>query len=126
MSEETAEPENEPRNPPDTFPRAYVEQLRAENAARRKEAEQVTPLREALQVAYLRQGCDGILHDPISWSDDFNDDDGLPDLDKIKAAAEALAAEKPHLARVRGDAGQGFRGDDSDAVDLAELLRAGT
>jgi hypothetical protein len=125
MTEPIPEPV-EPENEPDTFPRSYVEELRAENAARRKDADQVGPLREALQDAYLRQACEGVLHDPISWSEEFNNPEtGMPDPEKIRAAAEALAEEKPHLARVRGDAGQGFRGSESDSVDLAGILRAG-
>jgi hypothetical protein len=42
----------------------------------------------------------------------------------VAAAAEALAAGKPTLARVGGDAGQGFRGEASDAgaFDLAGCL----
>ncbi|WP_051549002.1 hypothetical protein [Nocardioides sp. URHA0032] len=116
----------------DTFPRSYVEELRAEAAEHRTKArealDEVGPLREALRVAYLKQGTAGVLHDhaDLPWSDEFNDPEtGLPDVATIKAAAGALAADKPHLARVRGDAGQGFRGDASDAVDLAHLLRAG-
>ena len=50
-----------------------------------------------------------------------------PDADKIRAAAEALAAEKPTLARVGGEVLQGHRGDESDAgsVSLADMLKAG-
>jgi len=52
---------------------------------------------------------------------------GMLDAEKIRATAESLADEKPKLARVRGDAGQGQGGDESEAgsVDLAGLLRTG-
>jgi hypothetical protein len=115
-----------PEIEPDTFPRSYVEELRAEAAEHRLRAKEADRLRDALRTAVLARACDGILHDPLPWSDDFDGEDGLPDPEKVREAAEGLAAEKPHLARVRGDAGQGFRGDESDAVvDLAELLRNG-
>lgn len=110
------------------FPESYVKELRQEAAENRKKAEQVDSLRAALQTAYLREGTSGVLHDPeaLVWSDDFNDEEtGLPDVVKIKEAAEALAEERPWLSRARGDAGQGFRGEQSDSVDLADLLRAG-
>lgn len=113
----------EPGQDADVFSREYVETLRKENAARRTEVE---PLRLALREAYLEKGSAGVLHDPVPWDDAFTDEEtGLPDVEKIKAAAEALAQEKPHLARVRGDAGQGFRGEQSDSVDLASMLRQG-
>ena len=120
------EPANEPENEPDTFPREYVETLRQEAAENRKKAKDVDTLREALRVAFLKEGSAGILREPIEWSDDFTDSEtGLPDAEKIKAAAEALAADKPWLSLPRGDAGQGFRGDDSDTVSLADMLRVG-
>lgn len=39
--------------------------------------------------------------------------------------AAIRADSKPHLGRVRGDAGQGYRGEQSDTVDLAGMLRIG-
>ena len=45
-----------------------------------------------------------ILQDPsaLAWSDERGVEHGMPDADRIKEAAEALAAEKPTLARVGG------------------------
>lgn len=122
-----SEPQTGTEEEPDTFPRAYVEQLRQEAAENRKKAEQVSTLREALHAAYLRLGTQGILHDPeaLAWSEDFTGEDGLPDVERIRAAAEALAEAQPWLSRPRGDVGQGYRGETSDAVSLADLLRVG-
>src|SRR4051812_45893695 len=81
-------PDTDRPEEPDTFPRAYVEQLRREAAEHRKKAAQVDTMREALQAAYLRLGTQGILHDPeaLAWSDDFTGEDGVPDLERIRAA----------------------------------------
>lgn len=121
-------PEKTTTEEQDTFPRAYVEKVRQEAAEHRKKAAQVDTMREALHAAYLRLGTQGILHDPeaLPWSDDYADPEtGLPDADRIRSAAEALADEQPWLSRPRGDVGQGFRGETSDAVNLAGMLRAG-
>jgi hypothetical protein len=114
----------------DTFPRTYVEELRAEAAENRRRAkeaaEQVDTLRTALQEALCREASAGVLHEPIAWHEDYADEEtGLPDVEKVKAAVEALAQDKPWLSRPRGDVGQGFRGEESDAVDLAGMLRQG-
>lgn len=135
MTEQTAEtpadPEEEsaPDESADMFPRVYVEKLRRQSAVYRTEGQQaqrdVVLLREALQAAALREGCSGILREPVAWTEDFIGEDGLPSVERVREAAETLATEKPHLARVRGDAGQGFRGVESDSVNLAEVLRSG-
>lgn len=130
MTEQTPENPTEPTEDDDLFPRAYVEKLRAEAASHRTTGQEARReallLREALQSAALREGCAGVLHEPVEWSEDFIGEDGLPDVDRVREAAEALAEDKPHLARVRGDAGQRFRGTESGTVDLADLLRAGS
>jgi len=112
---------------PETFSREYVQQLRTENAAARVRAthgdEAITRLRELA----IESAVSAILMSPddLSWSDDLADDSGFPDHDKILAAAEALIARKPHLARPRGDVGQGQRSDALPPVSLSGLLRAG-
>ena len=127
ITDETTEPaEVEER----TYTAPEYAELKEESIRHRLKAKEATealdPTRDALRAAICREASNGVLHDVIGWDDAFNDDDGLPSLEKAREAAEALAVEKPHLGRVRGDAGQGFRGDGSDAVvDLAGLLRAG-
>jgi hypothetical protein len=109
----------------DVFPRRYVEALRTENAELRVKGKSVDTIRDALRAAVLKQACTGILQEPIPWDDQYDDDSGLPDPEKIRAAAEDLAEKKPWLSRPHGDAGQGFRGGQSDTVNLADLLRSG-
>lgn len=126
MTEEQITPEEQTdTTTPDTFPRAYVEELRREAAEHRTRAAVADTFRDALRAAVLEKASTGVLAEPIEWDDEFDGEDGLPDAEKIKAAAEALALEKPWLSRPHGDAGQGFRGEDCGTVDLAGLLRAG-
>ncbi|MCW2783471.1 MAG: hypothetical protein JWR35_3922 [Marmoricola sp.] len=125
MSDEENQPVEGEENQPDVFPREYVEQLRQEAAEHRKRAEKVDSIRDALRAAVLEKGSGDVLHDPLPWDDAYDDENGLPSADLVRAAAEMLALEKPHLARVRGDAQQGFRGETNEAVDLAGMLRAG-
>lgn len=117
----------EPENEPDMFSAAYVAELRAEAAEHRVGAKKMTAFRDAYREASIREAAREILADPadLAWSDEFDGEDGMPDSEKISEAAKAFADAKPHLARARGDVGQGFRGDESDSVDLASLLRAG-
>ena len=129
MTEHATEPVEPPEgDEPRTYTQEEWDALKDESIRNRKKAKDVDSLREALQNAYLKEGTAGVLVDAsdLAWSEDFNDPEtGLPDVARIKDAAEALAEAKPHLARVRGDVGQGFRGEDIDAVDLAGMLRAG-
>ena len=106
---------------PDTFPRAYVEQLRQEAAEARVKAKRADDLAEQLFVA--RVAATGRLADP---SDLPFDADALDDLPAMEAAIDALIAAKPHLAArtPRGDIGQGITTQTTD-VDLAALLRRG-
>lgn len=128
--QEPAEPAQEPaEGAEETFTREYVEQLRTEAAESRVKAKRATDLETALRTAVVEKVAGPILQDATSleWSDEYADEHGMPDPEKIREAAEALATEKPHLSRVRGDVLQGHRGEESDAgtVDLAGLLRAG-
>ena len=113
----------------DSFPRAYVEELRTEAKSNRERATEATAALERIQGAYralaVSQAVSGVLADAtdLPWSDDFLDENGLVDSEAVKAAAEELAAQKPHLARARGDAMQGYRADEKP-FDLAELMRS--
>ena len=138
QQEQNTEPEQRPEQPespeddrtePETFSAEYVADLRAEAAESRVKAKRATDLEQALREAVISKVAGRILQDPstLEWSDDLADEDGMPDPEKIREAAEALAADKPHLSRVGGETLQGHRGEESDAgaVDLAGLLRAG-
>ena len=116
---------------PETFPRAYVEQLRQESAGYRTRAQRADAHAERLMAATVRESVAGILADPTDLPtgqlDQLRDEDGFPDVGKIAAAARELIARKPHLAdrRPRGDVDQGARTTSAD-VDLAGMLRART
>lgn len=107
----------------DTFPREYVEELRAESAQHRtrsKAAEEaLTPLQERLFSALVEKS--GRLADPT----DLAFDAALLDDDALTAAIDSLVEAKPHLAsrRVAGDIGQGA-GEPKTDVSLAGLLSA--
>jgi len=105
---------------PETFDRAYVEQLRDESARYRTRAQRTDDLAARLHTALV--AATGRLADP----DDLTFDAAhLDDEDALTAAVDDLLARKPHLAsrRVAGDIGQGMSGG-GDTVDLAGLLRA--
>jgi hypothetical protein len=102
---------------PDAFPRAHVEQLRKENADRRKRTEELVGRNARLVAGLLRAEvvADGRLADPADLLDGADptallDDDGAPDPEKVKAAVSELLGRKPHYAkRISGDVGQGAR-----------------
>ena len=132
-------PTDPPEPQPDgdgRFDRAYVEQLHAEAAARRVEAKAATERGDAMATRLgaltVTQAAAGILDDPADLTRyvdaaELAGDDGLPDPEKVKAAAEKLATDKPTLAkrRIAGDAGQGPRGTPTPppVADFAEILR---
>lgn len=113
-----------------TFPRAYVQQLRDEAAKYRQRAGRADEAARRLLEATVRSAVRDHLADPsdlltfVSESE-LVDGDGWPDSGKITAAAEALAASKPHLAprRPRGDIGQGAA-PSGDTVNLAAMMRS--
>ena len=104
---------------PDTFPRAYVEKLRRENADARSKVKDRDDLAARLHTALA--AADGRLADPtdLPFSDEHLDPEAMG-----KAIAD-LIARKPHLKaiRVKGDAGQGPRGHNAPQVDLLGTLR---
>jgi hypothetical protein len=104
------------------FPREYVEQLRKENADRRKRAEELEGRNARLVAGLLRAEvvADGRLADPADLLEGADaaallDDDGAPDPEKVKAAVTELLGRKPHYAkRISGDVGQGARPGPAD------------
>jgi hypothetical protein len=113
-------------NEPETFDRAYVENLRAEAAEHRVKGKRADAI--AARLVTSLAASTGRLADPsdLPYDAALLDDDGVPDAAKVTEAVEALLAAKPHLAsrRPTGDVGQGARGE-ADGVSLAALLRAG-
>jgi hypothetical protein len=101
----------------ETFPREYVEQLRRENADRRKRAEELEGRNARLVAGLLRAEvvADGRLADPADLLEGADaaalvGEDGAPDPEKVKAAVTELLGRKPHYAkRISGDVGQGAR-----------------
>lgn len=111
----------------DTFPRAYVEDLRKESAGYRDKAKQADERADALAKRLHRElvAATGRLENP---DDLVFDVEHLDDADKLSAAIDALLADRPYFAKrkVSGDAGQGPRGAaDSVPQSFAELLRGG-
>ena len=104
---------------PETFPREYVEKLRAEAAANRVKAKRADDLTR--ELFHHRVTALGKLADP---SDLEYDEALLEDGAALEAAVDELVARKPHLAdrRPRGDVDQGAR-QTGETVDLAGMLR---
>ena len=114
-TEAPAEPEG------DTFPRAYVEELRKESAGYRT---QVRELQERLHRMSVEQT--GSLADPADLPFDAAH---LESPEALAAAIEELLAAKPHLKARRfapDAAAQGAKSGTSGSVDLAGLMRAAT
>lgn len=114
-----------PLGEPKVYDEVYVQNLRDEAASHRVKAKRSADAETRLHELAIAQAVSGILMsaDDLNWSDDYTDEAGWPDESKIIAAAEALVARKPHLARVRGDVGQGQHSDVPPAVSLGSLLR---
>lgn len=104
----------------ETFPRAYVEELRTENGRYRQRAQQADAYAQRLHTELVR--ATGRLADPTDLP--FVEDH-LVDADKMVAAIDELLAQKPHLAarRPSGDIGLGQGRAPSANVDLAAILR---
>lgn len=130
---EDQEGQTDPENPADgqedgdTFPRSYVEKLRQESKGYRDRAKRGETAITRLTEATVREATNGILVDSSDLTFDektMTDDDGFPDPEKIKTAAEELVTRKPHLAprRPRGDIGQGVKKTNDD-FSLAGILR---
>jgi hypothetical protein len=111
------------------FPGDYVRELRAENARRRSEAreareradradERLRATQGRLADLTINTAAAGILAAPDDLlryveAGQLVDDDGNPDPAKVRAAAEQLVKDRPHLAprkpAVAGDVDQGAR-----------------
>jgi hypothetical protein len=122
-----------------TFDYSYVEKLRRENAAKRKEADEAKAALEAEREAFrqerttaavtriageiLADPADLLLHNPEA---DIYAEDGTPDIEKIRTAAHALREAKPYLASrtFGGDIGMGNRGkEQSNVRSMDDMLR---
>ena len=126
---ETAEEQPEPAEPdqtepdePEQFPRAYVQQLRAEAKDWRVKAQKAEPYAQRLHTELVK--ATGRLADPTDMP---FDEAHLTDPDALTAAIDALLQRKPHLAsrRPAGDVGQGAT-NGAAPVDLASILRGRT
>lgn len=108
-----------PEAEPETFPRAYVEDLRKENGKYRTRAQQADALAQRLHVALV--AATGRLQDATDLP---FDESHLASEEALTAAVEALLVNKPHLAsrKTFGNIGQGPSAVASD-VSLAGLLR---
>lgn len=112
---------------PDTFPRSYVEELRTEAAAHRVRANELEAARAgltgALQALAVEHYARGVLTDvaALQWSDDMAGDDGLPDGERIRQAAEQLVAERPSLGRPQGQVLQGAHGETAQGFSWGVL-----
>lgn len=108
-STEEESPVDEATEQPETFPKAYVEQLRREAAEHRNKAKKTDLLSQRLVTAIVAKI--GTLHDAtdLPFAESLLDDDGMLDEQKINEAVRELAITKPHLVRIRpsGDVGQG-------------------
>ncbi|MBO1755709.1 hypothetical protein [Allobranchiibius sp. CTAmp26] len=113
-----------------TFDLPYVQNLRQEAATNRVAAKDATERADALSTRVrelaITVHAGDMLQDStdLPWSEDLADEGGMPDADKIAAAAEAFIKVKPHLARARGDVQQGFRDDGLANISLVEALRS--
>lgn len=130
QSEGDPEPENANDDDGDTFDRAYVEKLRKEAGDYRVRAKRADALAAKLLETTIADATRGILADPtdlranLANETELLDDDGDPDADKIKNAAQELVKTKPHLGdrRPKGEVDQGAR-DEPASVNLASMLR---
>lgn len=115
-SSDAETPPEAPEPEGDTFPREYVERLRAESAANRTRAKDLATELHALRVEKL-----GVLADPT----DLPYTDGLDTLEAVQAAAEELIQRKPHLKarRVAGNIGQHQQTDGPAPVSLMGMMR---
>lgn len=132
---EHSEPEPEPAEPEpetepdaaadgDTFPREYVTELRNEAAEHRRHATEQADRAESLARALWAERVAGLhlLADPADLP---YDSDKLTDPAAIRAAAEQLLTERPHLRtrKITGPAWQAETQPDA-GVSLAGLLRS--
>lgn len=118
---DVGEPEPDPAA--ETFPRNYVDKLRRQNAEHRKRATAAAEETDRLARALFteRVAALGLLADPTDLAYDA---DVLDSPDALRAATEALLADRPHLRtrRITQRVGQGTP-PAADTVSLAAILR---
>ena len=108
----------EPAEDADTFPRAYVEELRQEAAGYRTQVRDLQTKLHRLQVEQT-----GALADPADLEFDAAH---LENPEALQAAIDALLAAKPHLKARRfapDAAAQKAKAEASSGVDLLGILR---
>lgn len=107
-----------------TFDPAYIAQLRQEAAEGRVKAKRADAL--ARQAVKAIAASDGRLidADDLAFDQQFLDDEGLVDTDRVRAAIAALVERKPHLAARRPSSSitQGAQPEASQAT-LLDFLR---
>ncbi len=118
VSPEGSDLESGPDDEPETFPRAYVEQLRNENAKYRQRAQEGDTYAQRLHTELVR--ATGRLADPTDLPFDLQHLEG----DNLTLALGELLQSKPHLAARKpiGEIGQGAS-PSGGTVDLAAILR---
>ena len=109
----------------ESFSRSYVEDFRAENKEARLKAQQADWWATEARRLAIREACQGIVSDPeaVTWDDAWVSDDKI-DHSAIRVAAEAVAKQRPWLAKVRGSIAQGEHGDVPAGLSLSQLLRS--
>lgn len=141
MSEEVTKPTDDEANAvnpdtndsgePETFDKAYVEKLRRENAAKRKEKEEVeTKYKTRIRDMVIKSEAGAILADPNDLllhnpELDIFDEEGNPVADRVREAAHKLREAKPHLAarQFGADIGTGDRGKETKHIrDFNDML----
>jgi hypothetical protein len=129
ITDPAAAPE-EAAEEPKTFDAEYVAKLRGEAAEARTKAKEASErgdsLSELLLTRSIENAASGVLIDPadLPRSGDYFNEDGSPDLLKIRAAAEELATAKPYLSRPRGDVSQGPRESTPAPASLGDIVRS--
>ena len=114
-----------PEDAEQVFDLEYVTKLRQEAAEGRVKAKRADSL--ARQTVKALAANDGRLIDvdDLAFDQQFLDEDGIVDADKVTAAIDELVKRKPHLAAQRpsGIVPQGARPEPT-RVDLHGMLRA--
>lgn len=105
---------------PESFPKEYVEKLRAEAAENRVKAKRADEYAQRLHTALT--AATGRLQDPSDLPFDQNH---LDDPEALETAITELLDRKPHLAtrKPAGNIGQGITGDTDSSVNLATILK---
>ena len=113
-----------PQESEGTFDPAYIAQLRQEAAQGRVKAKRADAL--ARQATKAIAASDGRLIDPddLAFDEQFLDEEGLVDADRVRVAIDSLVERKPHLAARRPSSSitQGAQPEPGQ-VSLLDFLR---